>query len=285
MSDPPLSKVQNWLMTVMTSAGGVATGLGVAKERFGLDLDAMIVEAGRAAPTTRLGIYASGYVMRLVECLRADFPALRNLMGEALFDFFAKSYIWTHPSTSPSLFDLGAGFPEFLKSTQRQETDPALRLPIELARLERARMEATRAKGLEGRAPRPPADPLAFLRDESFAIFAPPCVRLLELSFPLKTYLEAFDRGDEDVAPPGPQPSRIAIGRMNYRIHMSELEPWQYAFVANARTNASVHDCALSAAAAAGEPLDGILAGLIVWLPATFAMGILASDDNADAPA
>jgi len=279
MNDPPLSKIQGWLMTVMTSAGGVETGLGVAKERFGLDLDAMVVSAGRAAPTTRLGIYATGYVMRLLECLRADFPALRNLMGDALFDFFAKSYIWTHPSTSPSLFDLGAGFPEFLQSTQRQETDPALRLPIELARLERARTEAGRAKGLERRAQRPPADPLAFLHDESFAISAPPCLRLLELSFPLKDYLEAFDRGDGDVAPPGPQPSRIAIGRINYRVHMTELEPWQYAFVAAARTNASAYHCALSAAAAADEPLDAILAGLIPWLPAIFAMGILAPSE------
>jgi Putative DNA-binding domain len=282
MSDPPLSKIQGWLMTVMTSAGGVETGLGVARERFGLDLEAMVVRAGRAAPTTRLGIYATGYVMRLLECLRADFPALRNLMGDALFDFFAKSYIWTHPSTSPSLFDLGAGFPEFLQSTQRQETDPALRLPIELARLERARTEASRAKGLEGRAQRPPADPLAFLRDESFAISAPPCLRLLELSFPLKGYLEAFDRG-ADEAPPAPQESRTAIGRINYRVHMTELEPWQYAFVAAARTNASVHDSALSAAVAAGEPLDAILAGLIPWLPAMFAMGILAAGDTSDA--
>jgi hypothetical protein len=284
MNDPPLARIQSWLMTVMTSAGGVETGLGVAKERFGLDLDAMVVRAGRAAPAARLNIYATGYVMRLLECLRADFPALRNLMGDALFDFFAKSYIWTHPSASPSLFDLGAGFPEFLQTTQRQETDPALRLPIELARLERARTEASRAKGLEGRAQRTPADPLVFLHDASFAIVAPPCLHLLELSFPLKGYLEAFDRG-ADEPPPAPQESRIAIGRMNYRVYMAELEPWQFAFIAAARTNTSVHHCALSAAAESDEPVDAILAGLIPWLPAMFAMGILAGDDTPDAAA
>ena len=277
MNDPPLSRIQSWLMTVMTSAGGVETGLHVAKERFGLDVEAMIAQGGGPTPTTRLGIYATGYVMRLLECLRADFPALRNLMGDALFDFFAKSYIWAHPSTSPSLFDLGAGFPEFLEGTQRQQTDAALRLPIELARLERARTQASRAKGLEGRAPRPPADPLVFLHDASFAIVAPPCLHLLELSFPLKGYLEAFDRG-ADEAPPAPRESRIAIGRMNYRVHMAELELWQYAFVAAARTNGSVHHCALSAAAASGEPVDAILAGLIPWLPAMFALGILAPE-------
>jgi hypothetical protein len=282
MNDPPLSKIQSWLMTVMTSAGGVEAGIHVAKERFGLDVAAMIADGRGPAPATRLNIYASGYIMRLLECLRADFPALRSLMGDALFDFFAKSYIWTHPSTSPSLFDLGAGFPDFLEQTQRQgprdgSDDPALRLPIDLARLERARTRASRARGLEGRSLRPPADPLAFLRDESFAIVAPPCLNLLELSFPLKGYLEAFDRG-EDEAPPAPQESRIAIGRMNYRVHMAELEPWQFAFVAAARTNTSVHDCALSAATASGEPVDAILAALIPWLPAMFAMGILAPE-------
>jgi hypothetical protein len=280
MNDPPLSKIQSWLMTVMTSAGGVEAGLLVARERFGLDVGAMIAQGHGAAPGTRLNIYATGYVMRLLECLRADFPALRQLMGDALFDFFAKSYIWAHPSTSPSLFDLGAGFPDFLAGTQRHGTDvaedAALRLPIDLARLERARTQASRARGLERRALRPPVDPLAFLHDESFAIVAPPCLHLIELSFPLTGYLEAFDRG-EDAAPPAPRDSRIAIGRMNYRVHMAELEPWQFAFVAAARTNTSVYDCA-RAAAAAGEPLDAILARLIAWLPAMFAMGILAPE-------
>src|SRR5262249_40950505 len=130
MTDPPLSRIQSWLMTVMTSAGGVEAGIHVAKERFGLDVDGMIAHGRGPAPATRLNIYATGYVMRLLECLRADFPALRHLMGDALFDFFAKSYIWTHPSSSPSLFDLGAGFPDFLGQTQRQRTrdggaDPA----------------------------------------------------------------------------------------------------------------------------------------------------------------
>jgi hypothetical protein len=66
---------------------------------------------------------------------------------------------------------------------------------------------------------------------------------------------------------------------MNYRVYMADLEPWQFAFVAAARTNTSVHHCARDAAAASGEPLDGILAELIAWLPAMFAMGILAPDE------
>jgi hypothetical protein len=158
MNDPPLSRIQSWLMTVMTSAGGVEAGLNVAKERFGLDLEAIIAHGGGAAPATRLGIYASGYIMRLLECLRADFPTLRRLMGEPLFDFFAKSYIWAHPSTSPSLFDLGAGFPDFLARTQRPGTadggaDSALRLPIDLARLERARTQGARRARRQTRSP------------------------------------------------------------------------------------------------------------------------------------
>jgi Putative DNA-binding domain len=289
MNEPPLSKIQSWLMTVMTSAGGVDAGLHVAKERFGLDLDAMVAHAGGAAPATRLNIYATGYIMRLVECLRADFPALRRLMGNALFDFFAKSYVWAHPSSSPSLFDLGAGFPDFLQQTQRERRqgggdDPAFRLPIDLARLERARTQASRARGLEGRAPHPPADPLVFLRDERFAIVASPCLHLLELSFPLKGYLETFDRG-ADEPPPEPLETRIAIGRMNYRVSMAELQPWQFAFIAAARTNRSVHHCALRATEASNEPVEAILAGLIPWLPAMFALGILAADDNLDSAA
>ena len=59
-NDPPLSKIQNWLMTVMTSAGGVEAGIHVAKERFGLDVDAMIAhgvgEIGRASCRERVSV-------------------------------------------------------------------------------------------------------------------------------------------------------------------------------------------------------------------------------------
>lgn len=43
----------------------------------------------------RLDIYARGYVLRLLECLRAEFPILLALVGDQVFEMFASSYVWS----------------------------------------------------------------------------------------------------------------------------------------------------------------------------------------------
>ena len=50
----------------------------------------------------RLDIYARSYVMRLAECLRAEFPVLRALIGEPVFDLFSGGYLSARPPSSPS---------------------------------------------------------------------------------------------------------------------------------------------------------------------------------------
>jgi hypothetical protein len=52
------------------------------------------------------------------ECLAAEFPCLRALAGEQVFDLFAAGYIAEHPSSDPSLYGLGAGFAAYLEATR-----------------------------------------------------------------------------------------------------------------------------------------------------------------------
>ena len=53
------------------------------------------VVAGSAAlpAAARLGIYASSYVARLAECMRAELPALRTLIGDQVFNLFVGGYL------------------------------------------------------------------------------------------------------------------------------------------------------------------------------------------------
>lgn len=99
----------------------------------------------------RLAVYAQSYALRLIECLREEFPVLRLLVGDQVFDLFAGAYIAAQPSRSYSLYGLGAGFADFLEATRPAGTGPASleAIPASLARLERAMAEAQRAVGTE----------------------------------------------------------------------------------------------------------------------------------------
>jgi len=86
----------------------------------------------------RLDIYCEGYLARLCETLRADYPALALHLGES-FETFALAYSRTHPSRHPDLRHFGARFPDFLAGGMPR---PGRRWMVQLARLERACGEA-----------------------------------------------------------------------------------------------------------------------------------------------
>ncbi|PMQ14470.1 putative DNA-binding domain-containing protein [Janthinobacterium sp. AD80] len=64
----PLAQVQKWFLTAMTAPGGAARGVQLAGQRHGLQAPEVLKDAAR------LHIYADGYVLRLLECLQADYP-------------------------------------------------------------------------------------------------------------------------------------------------------------------------------------------------------------------
>jgi hypothetical protein len=206
---------------------------------------------------------------------------LRGLVGEEVFDAFAGAYIITRPPDSPSLYDLGADFPSFLEETRPKDShpeawlDPLLELPPELARLERARAEVTRARGTEED---DPASAVPLTPPEIFGgeltLQATPCLRLLELKFPLVEYLRSADRGEQ---PPTPEPraSFAAIGRTNYRVCMEEAAPWQFAFLKACGSQSPLYSAARAAALESGQETAYVLAGLTVWLPVAFELGFL----------
>ncbi|MGE0332424.1 MAG: DUF2063 domain-containing protein [Ramlibacter sp.] len=74
-----------------------------------------IVDAGRISATQRLGIYASGYQLRLIEALQTDYPAVLALTGEDWFDVLARGYIAAHASRHPNLRWYGGGFAAHLR--------------------------------------------------------------------------------------------------------------------------------------------------------------------------
>lgn len=271
----PLARLQAWFLTAMTAPGGAQRGMELAQQHHGLRQGEVLKNEGR------LHIYADGYVQRLLECLQADFPVLRKTMGDELFDFFARAYIWRHPSRSPTLYDLGGGFADFLAASQPPGSGEQLRFPVELARLERARSEAGRAPGLEKR--RPPGTPdLGWLTGGEEAIRLAPCTRLLALSFPVQAFWRQAQAASEQAMPPPPAPGAdyLAIARLQYRLNMHVLLPWQFHLLQAAQHEAhGLQACALHAARECALPVDQVLADAMLWLPLASAAGITCGAD------
>jgi uncharacterized protein (UPF0276 family) len=109
-----LAGVQAWMLTRVTAG---AWGQRVITTD-GVEASVIVRGSPVLSAEERLDIYARSYVLRLAECLRAEFPVLRALIGESTFDIFAGGYLSARPPTSPSLYDLGAGFAEYLDATR-----------------------------------------------------------------------------------------------------------------------------------------------------------------------
>jgi hypothetical protein len=162
----PLRDLQrSFLATVAPAADGdgtEATGAGGAGEPVAARADPAEVEHP-AAPidpallelvnghggmdaADRIAIYRGMYRARLADVLREDFPRVEAVVGEAAFSVLVRRYLARHPSTHPSVRQVGRRFAAFVADTAAGPSFLA-----DLARLEWARVEAFDA---------PDADPL-----------------------------------------------------------------------------------------------------------------------------
>ena len=280
MSEQSLSVLEHWMKTVITERGGLGEKLDAAARWHGLSAEDVVAEKRGLSAWERLAVYTGGYVLRLLECMRADFPVLRGFVGDSVFDAFAKAYVITMPPASHSLYDLGADFSRFLEETKPKNValdagiSAMIDLPPELARLERARAEVMRARGTEDDPPATePLSPFAVL-SEGLTLQTPPCLRLLEMKFPLVDFLRSSDMG-ERTDPPAPRTSLVAVGRSNYRLHVEEISDWQFAFLRACERPTSSYPAVQVAALESGRDLGQVLAEVAVWLPVAFEMGFV----------
>ena len=91
------------------------------------------LQAGSIDIDSQLEIYANAYVMRLVEALRSNYPALHQALGDGDFDVMARSYLDRHPSVHASIRWFGDALALYLR-----EREPYRQVPVlsELASFE-----------------------------------------------------------------------------------------------------------------------------------------------------
>ncbi len=228
-----LHAIQRWMQSVITHPGGVLEGMNAPESRAHIalesdQLESVVTRSQARDSVERLEIYARAYYARLIECLRAEFPALVKAVGEDLFDEFAVDYLQRHPSRSYTLNRLGADFPRFLAET-RPPGESWAELLVDLATLESAVAEVFDGSGAEGRKLLD-SDELAAIPAEHWQearLIPVPCVRTLSLQYPVRSYRSALLE-DEHVPPPSAAPCFLALTRRDYMVRIHDLAPPEY---------------------------------------------------------
>lgn len=84
-------------------------------------------------------VYRNTAPVALIETLRANYPVVGDILGEALFGETAFDFVRAHPATDPVLLGYGASFPTFLAAQGWLADLPYL---PDVAAIERLRAEA-----------------------------------------------------------------------------------------------------------------------------------------------
>jgi hypothetical protein len=275
-----LANIQKWLTSIIVKPGSINDKILLADQHYGLDHTEVIRSAANLSSGQKISIYARGYVLRLMECMSAEYPALQQLLGKQLFETFVKAYLVHVPPSSPDLYDLGKNFAAFLKASQPKNTNGNMfDLPVELAGLERAVAEVSRCKGLEGTSHDTETDDTVLYLFDTGSIKPSPCLMLLKLQFPLAGFVRSVQRGEEATTPLMGE-TLTAISRKNYIIHMHDLETWQWQFLKALQTTNDYMSAINTAADTCNIANSTLMADLMLWIPVALKFGYIYRDNS-----
>jgi hypothetical protein len=271
-----LANIQRWLTSIIIKPGALNDKIRLADDYYNLNNTEVVQASLRQTSAQKIEIYARGYILRLMGCMGAEYPALRHLLGEELFDTFVRAYLIEQPSTSPDLYDLGKNFAAFLKASQPKSTQqsPDFDLPVELGMLERALAEISRVKGLEDITNNiDHQNGILYLFDTTH-IQASPGLILLKINWPLAKYVKAVYQNQQPVMP-DKQDSYLAVSRNHYRVNFLEIEQWQWYFLQSLQAANNYTAAVDIAAGQCAIPQDTLMADLILWIPVALNFGYI----------
>jgi len=239
----PLDRIQRWLQAVIVRPESVEEALvapEVAVEIPPGDLERVVRPSWSLTAAERVGVYHGMYLLRMVEALETDYPAIRYALGEEAFLELVRAYVARYPSRSYTLNRLGDRLPQFFLDEPDRPDSAFLH---DLARAELAITEVFD----EQESPVLSAEALRDVTETGWpAVRLRPirAFRLLALRHPVRGHLEAAKHG-RPVPRPRRRASFVAVYRRDLSVFRLEL-------------NRSEH--AMLSALAAGGPLGEALA-------------------------
>ncbi|MFO0585483.1 MAG: DNA-binding domain-containing protein [Anaeromyxobacter sp.] len=223
-------------------------------------LEACFLGTPELPAADRVAIYSGMYLARLVDALRATYPALARFLGDETFHGLAEDYLRRHPSEHHDVGNVGRHLPAFLRAFP----DPERPDLADLAALEWARQEVFFAPVVEplGREAFAELEGPAFLRT---GLTLSPALRLLVLEHAATDLWRSVEAG-EPPGPPAPGPAAVAVWRRGFEVFHCALALDEAAALEAAASGVDLGGiCAAfsgreDAAAAAFEALSGWLA-------------------------
>lgn len=238
-----LAAIQRWMLDAL-----------VHPERLRADeLERQLVAGPRLCAAERLAIYQRSYVLRLVQCLAEQFPALCHALGRPLFDDFAREYLREHPSRSYTLYALGQRFPGWLEASRPDRERPAedredwIDFMVDLASYERELFRLFDAPGHEG-------SPWPTLAVDDARLVLQPCLSLAEHRYPVAWYYHEV-RAGRSPAFPAQRPSYVALARRDHLTSTYPLGAVQLSFLRAVERTGSVPRALAEVAEAERRPL------------------------------
>ena len=211
-----LKKVQSWMKDSLMFPREVQLE----------ELQENIYDSKNLTALERFGIYQRSYYLRLLKCMREQFPALCHALGEDLFNDFAREYLQTYPSKSYTLYELGTRFPKYLEQTRpdQNESDENKEVwvdfMIDLANFELSLFLMFDAPGDEGK-------PLATTNNKDDEIQLQSCFKLAAYNFDVARYYHQV-KLNKNPDYPNPQRLLVALVRHKYRTQPIPLKDTHY---------------------------------------------------------
>jgi hypothetical protein len=230
LPDLPLPRLQRWMQAVIEQPGEPDEAVASADARAELDpaeIDRVIKPSKTLTSVERVGVYQGMYLLRMVEALENDFPAVAHLLGSDKFGELVTAYVAAHPSRSYSLNHLGDHFPGFVR------TSPGIRrraFAADLARLEALVTEVFDAE----ESPTWPAEEIGRIPEDAWetAVLKPiAALRLGAFGHPVNAYFQSFKDDDHDHPSTARKATWVVVWRRDYEVWRRDLDKAQYQFL------------------------------------------------------
>ncbi len=219
------------MQAVIEQPGTAEEAVASAAARAELDpasIARVITPSKTLSSVERVGVYQGMYLLRMVEALENDFPAVAHSLGSEGFGELVTRYVAAHPSRTYTLNRLGDRFPEFVRGSR------GIRRRAFVADL--ARLEALVTEVFDSPPSAPwPADAIARVPEEAWpgAVLVPAAaLRVGAFAYPVNAYLQSVKDENHDHPPADRRPTWVAVYRKNYEVWRLDLSKPAHAFLA-----------------------------------------------------
>jgi hypothetical protein len=227
------------------------------------DIETVILPSKALTAVERVGVYQGMYLLRMIEALEGDYPAVAHFLGAEEFADVVTRYVAVHPSTSYTFNRLGERFPAFLKASRGIRGKAFV---ADLARLELAVTEVFDAP----ESPAWPAEAVANIPESAWpgAVLRPVAAfRLGAYGYPVNAYLQSVKEENHDHPDVGRKATYAAIWRKRHEVWRLDLSKPAYEFLgALAGGRPFGKAVAVAARGMQGHPGDQLFRWLRDWV-------------------